>query len=302
MKKSAFSLIELSIVIIIIAIAIASTVGASRAILNSKLRTAQSQIGASSIASIPGLKVWLEPVMDGSFTNASNSTYVQNGDKIKSWNDYNPESVFKVNPSQSTSTYQPTYVSNGINNLPSLQFNNSEFLSSLPASGGVVPLSFGNDSLTFVAVFKRTALADQVIFEQNATSVAAGQRASMFLSGTSPYNIGFVGESNDFMATSSLSYASQGSAYIAVITVNNSGAVATYLNTTTSPSGSTGTISSATENVAEGGFYVAVKGSNSLQKFSGLISEIMVFDRAVSSSELSEIMTYLSKKYNIVLV
>ncbi len=59
---SAFSLIELSIVILIIGTLIAGVTQGSRLVRISKLRTAQNQTSTSPVSSIDGLALWLDAV------------------------------------------------------------------------------------------------------------------------------------------------------------------------------------------------------------------------------------------------
>ena len=68
--KKAFSLIELSIVILIIGIILAAVTQSSRLISKMKLATAKSLTQSSAVASINNLVLWLEPTMDTSFIDA----------------------------------------------------------------------------------------------------------------------------------------------------------------------------------------------------------------------------------------
>lgn len=295
-KNSAFSLIELSIVILIIGILIAGVTQATRVVAQSRLNSAKTQTQSSPVHSIHGLSMWLEPTMDSSITSATNGLNPEHGDKVSSWNDINVQTISsKVNPSQGTDALRPIYVTDGIGGLPSLKFNNAEFLSSLTASAGNVPLVSGDDSFTLVAVWNATQqLADKVIMEQNSGSVVTGGRAAIITAAAGTH--GFNGESNDVHTCGFTARKS----YVTVITVTDAGVVSTYSNSLTTPSGGcAGTINATTESVGNFGFYVGIKGPNSLEKFEGLIAELMVFDRPLKTSEISEVMKYLSKKYSI---
>ena len=86
-KYSAFSLIELSIVILIIGVLIAGVTQASRLVRQSKLTTARTLTQSSAVNSIKGLLLWLEPTMDNSFKSSETT----DANPITTWYDINPQ-------------------------------------------------------------------------------------------------------------------------------------------------------------------------------------------------------------------
>jgi len=106
--NKAFSLIELSIVILIIGILVAGVTQSSRLINQLKLLSAQSLTRSSDVNSILDLTFWVESTLDGSFTNSSGSFQLDNGGSISSWNDIKIISSTKINVSQSNTSIQPT--------------------------------------------------------------------------------------------------------------------------------------------------------------------------------------------------
>lgn len=297
-KNSAFSLIELSIVILIIGIIIAGVTQASRLVKQMRLSSAKTLTQSSAINSIKGLALWLEPTMDNSFTSATNGNSPDDNDKISAWNDINPQSSSKVNPLQATDGSRPTYLSGSsetINGLPALKFDgSSSYLASIAGSGGNVPLLAGDDSYTFIAVWKTLDAANggnaQVIFEQNQDTAVSGKRASFIVL---PGSYGFSGEGNDYSDT--CSYAEK-SPYASLMNVDDSGNVTIHTNSVNASC--TGSVGPATADVSGNGFYVGVKGDGT-EFFNGIISEIIVFDRPLKKAEIADVMNYLSKKYGI---
>ena len=87
-SNKAFSLIELSIVILIIGILVAGVTSSSRLITRMKLITAQNLTRNSPISSIKDLSVWWETSLDESFDNAEES----DDSLISGWLDINPQS------------------------------------------------------------------------------------------------------------------------------------------------------------------------------------------------------------------
>jgi prepilin-type N-terminal cleavage/methylation domain-containing protein len=118
--KRAFSLIELSIVILIIGVLIAGVVEGIGLLQYSRLSSARALTKSSPVNSIQGLILWLEPTSEASFSSAE----AVNAARISSWNDISPQETKKNNATQTgASSLKPTYVEKGINNLPVLRFD-----------------------------------------------------------------------------------------------------------------------------------------------------------------------------------
>ena len=129
MNKKAFSLVELSIVLLIIGVIIAGITSSSLLIDKARLRNARSITQSSPINSIKNLSLWLEPTMENAFatgtTSFTNIDVPQNSQAIGRWNNMNNHvlSPEDNSPSQASSAVQPLYIKNAINNLPALRFN-----------------------------------------------------------------------------------------------------------------------------------------------------------------------------------
>jgi prepilin-type N-terminal cleavage/methylation domain-containing protein len=119
MKQKAFSLIELSIVILIIGILIAGVTQASRLVGRMRLASARTQTQSSPVAGIRDLHSWFEATSDNSFDSAE----AEDGLSITNWYDINPQVTSKITANQATTTNKPTYIANGINNLPAISFD-----------------------------------------------------------------------------------------------------------------------------------------------------------------------------------
>lgn len=119
----AFSLIELSIVVLIVGIIVAGVTQSTSLVRKMRLSTAKSLTASSDIASIPNLTTWLETTKDESLIDSEED----DGDTISVWYDINPQQTLKNNAQQlsATSNLHPTYISNCIKNLPCLNFNGS---------------------------------------------------------------------------------------------------------------------------------------------------------------------------------
>jgi prepilin-type N-terminal cleavage/methylation domain-containing protein len=144
--KNAFSLIELSIVILIIGILVAGVTQSSRLIRQMALSSAKSLTTSSPVPSIAGLVSWYEPTLDKSFDEAEAS----DNSTVSNWYDINPTSVSKINLIQSDPNRRPTYVVNGLNGLPSLKFNGANTY--LQSNGFIPEHNTNNFSLFIVSV------------------------------------------------------------------------------------------------------------------------------------------------------
>lgn len=125
--KKAFSLIELSIVGLIISILISGILGSQIMTQKSRIANAQSLTSSSPVASMGGLVAWYETTLKKSF----NKSEAKDGNAISAWYDLNPEiTTVRNNATQSTGANQPIYREKAINSLPVVEFtrSNSHFL------------------------------------------------------------------------------------------------------------------------------------------------------------------------------
>lgn len=120
--RRAFSLIELSVVILIIGVLIAGVTQSSRLILQFKLQSARNLTNSSPVASIKGVLLWLETTDTASIEDAE----TENNSPVSLWKDLNPQSSFKNNATSSGE--DPIYIAECINGLPCLRFGGDKSL------------------------------------------------------------------------------------------------------------------------------------------------------------------------------
>ena len=164
-NKKAFSLIELSIVILIIGILVAGVTSSSRLIRAMKLISAKQLTQSSPVLTIPDLLAWFEPTKEGIFGSGSAGTYTQlanpdDGQRIATWKDGNPRLTAgsEILATQATIANQPLYVENGMNGLPTLNFVDDDFLQYDDNIGGSIGATLfivfkPHDYLTFRQTF-----------------------------------------------------------------------------------------------------------------------------------------------------
>jgi prepilin-type N-terminal cleavage/methylation domain-containing protein len=289
--KTAFSFIELSVVIIIIGILAVAIVSGKRMISNSTLASAQSLTKNSTISSIPDLALWLEPTLTGSITGAITGNELSDNNPISAWNDILSGS--KISLTQATSINQPAYLVSGINSLPSIRFDgSSDVLYTVTP-----PISAGSGTYTLVAVWRQIALSDDILMEQKSAGTVANKSAAIYLDTA---NLRFTGYSNQ--TATSLATLVAGQTYISIMAINNSDAnnVRSYLNSNTAIQTNTASPSS----LSVGNDFLSVgariSSAGSYNRYASVyFSEILIFNRNLKPLEVTLINNYLSKKYNI---
>lgn len=105
-KNSAFSLIEVSIVILVVSILIAGTLNSSVLVRKMRLSTAKSLTKAAPVPAIKDLVLWYETALETSFND---SEQFSDGGYITTWYDNSPQSPNKNNATQATQANQPKY-------------------------------------------------------------------------------------------------------------------------------------------------------------------------------------------------
>jgi len=124
--KKAFSLIEISVVILVIGILISGISSGVDLYNDYKIVSARNFTTNSKISRIPDIGFWMDTTRLKSIETASGSYDPKNGDKIKSWysiNFLNPED--KIIAIQTNASHQPTYLQNGRGGLPTILFEES---------------------------------------------------------------------------------------------------------------------------------------------------------------------------------
>jgi prepilin-type N-terminal cleavage/methylation domain-containing protein len=293
--KRAFSLIELSVVIIVIGILVAGIVSGRRMIIQAKLKSAQSLTRSSGVLAIPNLVFWIEPTLDGAMTSVTNGQNPANGDKISSWNDISGR---QINVSQNVSGSRPSYIASGINGLPALDFDGGDSLDS-----SIAPISNRNDAYTIISVWQIASSPGSYayVFSQCATAAGNGTCASSGVDFNAlPGGFDFNASGSSFNYKSSL-VPDFNKPYITILSINDTltNNVRLYANELNTPvlaaSGSQGSLSLGNNLMSIGG--KASSGFN----FDGKISEVIVFDRYLKNYEVDAINSYLSRKYGITL-
>jgi len=217
-----------------------------------------------------GLKLWLK---------ADSGVTTGIGSYVKGWTDQTGS--YPV--SQNSVLGQPQLIPNDSNGEPALRFSGSQSLTNVSGLG-----SGASADMTIVTVGMTTAPSSSEYSFYSGSGATGGSRA-----------VGYNGSEEYFdtagNTASGAASPSQGVFAIETASINSSlNTVTFYRDGTQTASQSISNVSSPTSGIAVGGG----AGGNSAY-WKGDISEVLVYDHQLSSSELQQLGLYLANKYGI---
>jgi prepilin-type N-terminal cleavage/methylation domain-containing protein len=299
-RRNAFSLIELSIVILIIGILVAGVTQGSKLVRKMSISTAQSLTKSSPVNSIKDIVGWWETTLNDSF-GGEQPEEDQNGGAggVTTWHDLNPQSSTKNNATSASTTNNPGYTQDSkttINGLPTLEFDGTNQYLRFDGTS----LANSNYSI-FIVEQRNTGTGNQryIIGSTNSSSAAnqllhVGYRDDTNFSWrqySNDYNISVAGFSSpisrihamvfDSAATSPKIHFINGSQQTLIgisnpATLDDSQGLTSYTN-------------------AAFGFYSPAPNTY----YKGNVGEIIIFNRALKTEERRSIEEYLAKKWKI---
>jgi prepilin-type N-terminal cleavage/methylation domain-containing protein len=292
-KKRAFSLIELSIVLLIIGIIITGITQSHRIVSGFRVSNAKTLTQSSPVSSITGLVLWLETSLVDSTSDTNGVRDIDNGVDVTTWYDINPQSSSKLN---FTTAVSPAFTINGINSVPSLDFTTNDYMTN---TAGV--LAVGDTSYTIFAVHRpdATPTGTQFIFGQSdGGTCGTGDLAALYMNATAG-NGGFNCTASGALTTPALA---ANTTYVVGFVSDGTAAGSATVGSRVAVNSSTATGKTMTSNAGPEGL-VAMIGAdpddNTANNYEGLISEVIVFDRPLKDSEFVSVMQYLGKKYGV---
>lgn len=283
-----FSLIELSIVILVIGILVVGITKGGAIMTKARIGSAKALTSSSPVAIISDLVAWYEPVLESSF----NAAQAVDGTTLAflngaAWFDNSP---YKANNVTAVAGAGVTYRESSINSLPAVKF-----------VGGASSLTFNSSPLN---------QKDYTIFVVEQRLATGSSTVGRFLSLGGANNLGYATDTTITMPGSgSYTVPVYSKATPRIITfLSNS---ATFTNVV-SPSkgvfinGGNGNITGATVTTTQTGDSLITATStgyigrdNSASFYNGEIAEVIIYNRALKVDERNDIQNYLSKKYGI---
>jgi prepilin-type N-terminal cleavage/methylation domain-containing protein len=292
-NKKAFSLVELSIVLLIVGLLVAGVTAGKSLLDSAKLSKARSITKSSPVNGIENLVFWVESTSKESFSVATPTK----DDPIDLWKNINLQKITKNNVTSAGSA-RPTYSSDGINGLPALSFDGSDDY--------LVNEDNWNFSAYTIFVVATTNLDTfsslQAAAQNGLLTIAESEFNRMFMAlggvGSNAYSTYF----NTISFPNRIAYnttvpINSGTPYIHsmqwtdsnMIGFVNGSQVAIY-NSPYSPSDI-----SPNADLRIGQRF----GTSFTSTIDGKIGEVIIFDRALGASEMNTIEEYLSAKWGI---
>jgi len=267
---TAFSLIELSVVLVIISILVLGSVKGAAYIKAAKLSRAKTITANIYQGNQENLVAWFETSFAESFINQQD----EDGSVISKWNNLPQKNNNQCGNFASATNNQIIYRRFAINNLPSIQFK----------SGGSMKLeNFCQGSLFQATIF--IVFKPEFSGSENFTLLDSyNTQSSISISSNKiKVNAGTIFETNATFDNRK--------PYILALYFNQNNSKL-FLNQSTNPIASG--VNFGNNPIAGLTIGSGQDGSNS---FKGLISEIIIFDNLLKAEKRDEIFQYLSEKY-----
>ncbi len=284
-NKSAFTLLELAIVMILIGIITAGVMQGSSLVTASRLASARSLTSKTSIANVSGLIAWYEASSKNSFpaNQAIDST------NISEWRDISPSSILnQKNKLTKTANSNVTFGIASISKIPAINFKNNDKISLNNFYQG--SLNRATICVVFRPNFSPTSTSAILIdsyFNQNPFYLGIKNNAVNLNAGI---------DSNTSTASNSANFIN-GRDYV-VCGIFNGAQSGVYVNNALNLAGGSN-INAGTNSM--NGLTIGSDRSGSYA-FSGFIAEVIIFNRPLKLQERRDVMIYLAKKYRVNIV
>jgi prepilin-type N-terminal cleavage/methylation domain-containing protein len=284
--KKGFSLIEVSVVILVVGILIAGISEAVDFYRFSKLTQARNLTKNSRVSRIDDLIAWYETTLENTFS-AGTTTFkdvknIENEFKINRWKDNKLINNFnRRDATQTTSSNQPKIVFDNKTSLPIVDFvfSSSQFLN-LP--NGTVP--YNDSPYTVIFVSRVNDLASRVVLSSGNFNVANASNTFRYDSGGKIVNYWW---NKDIYSTAIVKANQLNIFTFTYDQVNRKLYIDGKLNNTLASS-----LRASTELTN----YIGRHWSSYMN---GQIGEIIIYERAINDSERIDIENYLAKKWDI---
>lgn len=286
--KQAFSLIEMSIAILIIGILFVGTIQAGKIIQKSRLSSARAQTASSVVNGTAGLVAWWETTSEKSFIDTEAADSVS----VSAWYDINQTSIKKFGVSQSNSTNKPTYKTSVINGLPALKFDGANTYFSTGYNASLNP-----PTMTLFAVAQPSAVsAYGAVISSRYDPPHTGYM--LYAAPNSPVDHeAWFGDGNTTWSGSAVTSAIALSKPV-IISVTNSGSSMTFYSNSSLIGSASATF--VPNNIGELRIGAGKNESSPPQYYyNGYIGEIILFKRVLNNEERKAVELYLSKKWSI---
>ena len=294
-NKQAFSIVELSIVVLILGVMLAGIINYNNFVLKASLVSARKITKSSAIIKIENLALWLDATAQNSFksdnlTNTSFLTDISDKQTIGWWQDVNLQKVYpaRLNFTANNLVNRPKYWVSAINNLPALYFDGNDFLriENLSTSN----IASENEITIFVVQnVKSSNLATFTIYSSTQNAANSGERIML----NAYYNNNFYFDFGNYNSSDRITKNYTSQSYLAkpqvISAIKNGNNSSFYINSKLEETqNTTSSLNTSLERYLEIG-----------TSFDGYIGEILIFNRALKVRERMLVEQYLMKKWRI---
>jgi prepilin-type N-terminal cleavage/methylation domain-containing protein len=285
----AFSLIEISMVILIIGILILGISSGLDLYYDSRVSSAKSLTQNSRVRRIPDLMLWFDSVSSNVYSIDSDfkdKIEIENNIKISKWKDLSLEKNHSV---QANSDYQPVFQKNSINNIHSLYFDGiNDFLE---FSGNFL---IGKNYTIFAVEKKKDCASNKNC------SIIGGVIEGVFNSNSHLLNFGYYGSDkirysnyhSQINLFSEFSFSKNNQPNIHNIIFTSEYGFIYWINNLIQ-------VSDYSKKTPLALYSKARIAQKQTEYYNGNIGEIIIFDRNLTEKERFDVTEYLSKKWAI---
>ena len=297
--RSAFSLIELSIVLIVIGLVVSAVIGGKKLVSAARLQSAKLATQSSPVNSIEGLHFWTDSISEDSFDpdEVQDHNPIATDNKISSWKDINKakSAIARDSFDQDSELLKPTYIKDGPNGLPVIRFDGSNDFMSISGTKHY-------SNFAIFVVYKTTVTHG---IDQEATGGIKGTSGQKYLFGAEHgQNSGGAGVGLS-VGTNGISVYEHASGYMPPLAVYQGTAAAQFNVTLIEYIDNTPYIYINGNQVHQGlqsnknSYAPRQLGGGSYGNFAGDVAEIIIYSRSLSDDEKSDINSYLMNKWGI---
>lgn len=290
-RNTAFTLIELSIVVVLIGILTAGIMQGSSLVKKANLSKARKLTLKSEVRGIKDLAVWVE-------TSLPESIELDSAGKVTKWKDINPNDPEGVNATPFSSGTAPEFVAESINDLPSIKFSGAEYLLWDQGGNGLNMLVGSNYSI-FIVEQRTSDSGYQFIFGGSSSNLYEGLHIGYRNSTTVTNDRGGNGVDCTVPSLSNSPETSRIHTALfssSTITLRSGG---TFLGTAHYTNDSSYCNNTPITYPLTAFPDASIAQFRSIHFYSGYLSEIIIFTRYLGESDRKKVESYLGKKYDI---
>ncbi len=281
-SKQAFTLIELSVVLIIVATILSGIIYGDGLVYSARVANSKAITGKSVVREMEGLVAWYEASLKDSINEQAKDA------QITEWRDMNPSSIAsRRNSLTKTASAGMIRKYSGIKEMGSMSFNGSDRISLTSFQQGSTaqvtaflvfrPLVAPTATARIILDSHSSGLTSSIGIKNNAVSLNAGFAVDT-ATGSSPAS--FLVDQD----------------YILAVYFNGASSSSAYVNNATILAGASNVSNPGSNQLSGLTIGSDRSGSNG---FNGWISEVIIFNRPLKLQERKDVMSYLSNKYQI---